>query len=246
MTDTRRDEKIARLIDEQGPAGYGLWWMVLEIIAGQMEKERSRKCSVRYPVAEWAAALSLRSCNVRRSLATIGATGLLQISEDDAGIEVSVPNLRKYRDEYSARKKISGQSRDSVGSKKQKTDTEAEADTELKTKAAAAARPGGDQPRAAAGFKLPDWIPGAEWEAFLVMRVRIRRPATQHAKLLLIKKLDRLREQGNAPVDVLNQSIEHSWQSVYPLESNGRRYVSRERQAVDTTIDSVRQVIAGN
>lgn len=124
MTSTRNDEKVAALIAQAGPAGYGLWWMVLETVAASMENG-SEKCSLKYPVAKWAAALQCLPQNVSRQLAVMGAVGLLSVSSDGAVIEVTVPNLLKYRDEYSRK---SGQTPASVRSKIQiqiqSTDTE--------------------------------------------------------------------------------------------------------------------------
>lgn len=102
LTETRNDEKIARLISKGGHAAYGLWWMVLESIARQIDNG-TENCSVCYPVRVWAAQLSLRPCNVRRSLAVLVATGLLQMRDTNAGLDLSVPNLLKFRDEWQRR-----------------------------------------------------------------------------------------------------------------------------------------------
>jgi hypothetical protein len=102
LTETRQDERVARLIDRAGYAGYGLFWAVLEVIASQIEKG-SGKCSVCYPVSRWAAALSLQPQNVRRQLAAVVAAGLLEMRSEGAEIELSAHNLLKYRDEWQSR-----------------------------------------------------------------------------------------------------------------------------------------------
>jgi hypothetical protein len=81
--------------------------MVLEIIAESMDKS-SEKCSLRYPLSKWAAELQLLLQNVCRQLAVLDAVGLLSISRDGAALEVSAPNLLKYRVEYSQRSKKIG------------------------------------------------------------------------------------------------------------------------------------------
>ncbi len=116
MTATRQDEKVAILIDKAGWEGYGLWWGILEIVAARMDKS-STKCSLKYPISRWAAELQLLPQNVCRKVAVLGAVGLLSISRDDAGLELSIPNLLKYRDEYS---KKSGHSTDNVSPKIQR------------------------------------------------------------------------------------------------------------------------------
>lgn len=60
------------------------------------------------------------------------------------------------------------------------------------------------------------------WQAFIEMRKKIRKPMTEYAMELTIKKLETL-----APGDtvtqkkILEQSVEHSWQSVYELKEKG-------------------------
>lgn len=59
------------------------------------------------------------------------------------------------------------------------------------------------------------------WEEYLKMRVRIRKPATDRAKELVLERLEKL-----APGDdikkgaILEQSIENSWQGVFPLRTD--------------------------
>lgn len=66
-------------------------------------------------------------------------------------------------------------------------------------------------------FVLPDWIPENDWNDYIAMRKTIRKPATERAKQLIVMKLDRLRRDGNDPVEVLQQSIMSCHQSVWPM-----------------------------
>jgi hypothetical protein len=70
---------------------------------------------------------------------------------------------------------------------------------------------------------LPDWIPKPAWLGFIQMRATIRRPLTAYAARLVIQRLKGLANQGYQPGLVLEQSILHSWQGVFPLkeQSNG-------------------------
>jgi len=115
MTDTRQDEKIATLISKYGHAGYGLWWMVLEIVAKRVEGDSFP--TVTYPVSTWSHLLSLRGSHVSQALLKLEVTHLVTVKRTGSDIMVTIPNVLKYRDEY-ARK--SGQTPDSVRSKKQK------------------------------------------------------------------------------------------------------------------------------
>ena len=77
----------------------------------------------------------------------------------------------------------------------------------------------------AVAVDLPDWLPVKEWNGYLKMRQRIRKPATVEAMRLAIAELDRLRAAGNDPKLVLEQSILNSWQGVFELR------LSREDRA---------------
>ena len=70
--------------------------------------------------------------------------------------------------------------------------------------------------------ELPDWLPLEQWQAYLEMRQRIRKPATHYAQNMAIAKLSELREQGQHPAAVLGQAIMNSWQAIYPLKNEAR------------------------
>lgn len=73
-----------------------------------------------------------------------------------------------------------------------------------------------------APFPLPDWIPSKSWDAWVEMRLSIKRPLTEHAKALAVKKLERLQGQGFQPADVLDQSTLNGWQDLFPLKADRR------------------------
>ena len=54
---------------------------------------------------------------------------------------------------------------------------------------------------------------------FIVMRKTIKKPMTTKALELLLKNLDRLTNLEAEKIAILNQSIENSWQTVYPLKN---------------------------
>ena len=114
MTATPQDEKISRLIAEYGHAGYGVWWLVLEIVARGLEG--SREPSVTYPISTWAHLLFIRGSHVVQTLVKLQLTHLVTLERTGDDITVTIPNLLKYRDEYSRK---SGQTPDSVRTKEQ-------------------------------------------------------------------------------------------------------------------------------
>lgn len=58
-------------------------------------------------------------------------------------------------------------------------------------------------------------------KGFAEMRKSIKKPLTQRAWKIIFGKLDDISPDTSTKIAVLNQSIEHSWQSVYPLKENG-------------------------
>lgn len=54
---------------------------------------------------------------------------------------------------------------------------------------------------------------------FIRMRKMIKKPLTVRALELLIKKLQRMSDNSETQLELLNQSIMNSWQSIYPLEN---------------------------
>lgn len=70
-------------------------------------------------------------------------------------------------------------------------------------------------PDAGAVDALPDWLPIDAWTAFLEMRKKIKKPATEYAQKLLLKKLAAFYANDLDPGVILNQSIVNSWQDLY-------------------------------
>jgi hypothetical protein len=79
---------------------------------------------------------------------------------------------------------------------------------------------------------LPDWIPVETWKAYVEMRKSIKKPLGPFAAKLAIKKLEDLREQGNSPSLVLEQSIFNCWQGLYPIQQGGRPDFEEENRRV--------------
>jgi len=146
MTRSWNDEGLAKIVGAGGMEGlarYGLWWRVLEIIGEQMSSENS-KCSVTYPVARWSLLLSLRGSLVFSTLSTLTVSRGATVSRDGDEITVTVPNLLKYRDEYTKKSVVS---HDNVPPR---TETDKDTDTEPKK----------DQKKASAQSVPPEKLAG--------------------------------------------------------------------------------------
>lgn len=127
MTASHSDEKLAAFLSDNGLEGYGFWWLLMEIVAFQCNDD---KCSATYSLPHWSRMLYCHHHKVSKYLGKLGVTGIVTVEYELSSIKVTIPNLLKYRDEYSRK---SGQKAEVVPPKKQNQSTETEAKEELKT-----------------------------------------------------------------------------------------------------------------
>ena len=133
LSNAHNDEDMAELMDEFGAEGYGVWWLILEKIASQMDK--TERCFARYSLKKWA-----KSCQVSAKkfqkianfLSKLEKLSTEKCKKNPGFLIIECRNLLKFRDEYT---KKSGQSQDkrrkkSASCQEQETETEAEAETE--------------------------------------------------------------------------------------------------------------------
>lgn len=64
-------------------------------------------------------------------------------------------------------------------------------------------------------------------KAFLQMRSFIKKPMTEYALKLMLNKLDELENTDDVKIAILNQSITHNWQGIFPLKDE---YTKQEKQ----------------
>lgn len=64
-------------------------------------------------------------------------------------------------------------------------------------------------------------------KAFLQMRSFIKKPMTEYALKLMLKKLDETGNTDDAKIAILNQSITNNWQGIFPLKNE---YTKLEKQ----------------
>lgn len=67
---------------------------------------------------------------------------------------------------------------------------------------------------------IPDWISEELWQDFKEHRKKLKKPMTDKAEELLIKKLAWLKEKGHNPKHLLMTSIERGWLSVFEPKEN--------------------------
>lgn len=82
-------------------------------------------------------------------------------------------------------------------------------------------------------------VPIATWLAFVEMRKKSRKPFTDHARDLIIIELQKLKDSGEDPVLVVEQSIRNGWLDVFPVRKENRNGKPKPRDlndAVATTM----------
>lgn len=72
-----------------------------------------------------------------------------------------------------------------------------------------------ERQRAQAPFVIPGFIKPDDWSAFEEMRKKIRKPMTDRARQNIVAKLKKMEESGVDVSEVLNRSINNSWQDVF-------------------------------
>ena len=62
--------------------------------------------------------------------------------------------------------------------------------------------------------KLPEWIDPVVWEQYQIHRKTIKKPMSDYAEHLCIIKLEKAKEQGHDPNELINTTIEKGWQGI--------------------------------
>ncbi len=96
---------------------------------------------------------------------------------------------------------------------------------------------------AEAPFVLPEWLNKSLWESFLTMRKKAKAMPTRHAQTLLIAALGKLKEEGNSPDAVLEQSIMNGWKGLFAVKNGvpsgqGRLPKTEEKTIYRSTPDA--------
>lgn len=70
-------------------------------------------------------------------------------------------------------------------------------------------------------------------KAFVQMRSFIKNPMTEYALKLMLKKLDELGNNDTTKIAILNQSITHNWQGIFPLKDEYTNQVKQPEKKYD-------------
>lgn len=143
MTGTWQDEKIAELVAEHGFEGYGFYWRTLEIIAANSDENSRYSCQLSAKV--WSKLYGISAKRCQKLLEVLAKLRLVRLKISEKIIDISIPNIGKYRDEYSRKSgaekskapdKLRTNSGQAPAYPESESDTEPEADLDTDTEVA--------------------------------------------------------------------------------------------------------------
>jgi hypothetical protein len=102
MSNSRQDEKLASLMDELGLEGYGFWWCLLEIIAQGVD-EKSKTAAV-FSARRWGSMLGISAKKFQTYAGFCARLGLCRWENFEKRVVIDIPNILKFRDEWTERK----------------------------------------------------------------------------------------------------------------------------------------------
>jgi len=100
LTLAHSDAAIDAILDQFGAEAYGVWWLILEDIAGPMEPGKMIPVAT-HSAVKWA---QICHCSVRRFNSIVKSFADLHLIDVESiydRIKIAVPNILKYKDEYS-------------------------------------------------------------------------------------------------------------------------------------------------
>ena len=103
MVQSNRDEKLRRIQDKFGLEGYGLYWIILETIAEKLDKNNCASMELSYK--NWKKITGISTKKFQKFLTFAQELEIFVVKNSQNLITIGCPNLLKYRDEYSSRKK---------------------------------------------------------------------------------------------------------------------------------------------
>jgi hypothetical protein len=100
LTDASDDDFLKVLEHEYGWEGYGRWWKLCEIV-GKNVKKNDTVATRSLPWPEWQTKLKGKRNQLRCFVECLANHGRISFKETGDILEISLPKLLKYRDEYS-------------------------------------------------------------------------------------------------------------------------------------------------
>lgn len=98
LTDSWHDEKLSLVVADHGLEIYGFWWRILEIIGKQMDASGKTNCQ--YPDKVWGKFCGVSPKKFQKLARVLNENNLIILKNGQNHTDICVPNLLKFRDEY--------------------------------------------------------------------------------------------------------------------------------------------------
>jgi len=98
FTNSRIDPFIRDLVNEFGKPGYAIWWMLLEIIAEQMNEKTGPTCTM--TERSWCQDLAITKRTLNLHLTFMQSLGKIEYSLSGNQLTVTCPKLLEIKDEH--------------------------------------------------------------------------------------------------------------------------------------------------
>lgn len=98
FSDASHDEKMSEVLDLHGANAYGVFWLIVEAIAMQMDD--SVKCEARYSMKKWANITHVDRRTLARYLQTFNILTLIVQQNCDKFVTIKIPKMLELRDNH--------------------------------------------------------------------------------------------------------------------------------------------------
>lgn len=119
-----KDRAMSAVLEDLGPDAYGVYWLIIENIAAVMDKEKMVPELV-YSDVQWAHITHCSPRRFRTIAQRLQQEKLISCETESKRLKITVPNILKYKDEYS---KKSGHCQDSKADREAHTETDRESE----------------------------------------------------------------------------------------------------------------------
>lgn len=217
-SNSKDDPKCVMLIEQLGLEGYGIFWVLVETLRDQP--------NYKYPLSLLPAIARRYNSTAQKVETVVKNYDLFQFTEDEFFFSVSLMGRMEHLETSRLKKSLAGKKGNDIRwnnriaiAEQSQSDSNA-ITVPSQTIASKVKKSKVNEIKEKKNIIDIDFFKQAIDE-FTKMRKLIKKPMTEKAVSLLRTKLDKLATNDNEKILILNQSIENSWQGVFPLKTDG-------------------------
>jgi len=108
MSDAHRDPKLIALVDEFGVEGYGMWWILCEVVADQFKAKGTPELET--SIKGWRTLTGIYPKKFKKLLTFLEKADLLSVTFSEKAIKVCLPKMQELKDNYTKNLQATGNS----------------------------------------------------------------------------------------------------------------------------------------